>query len=63
MIDPLEIIATNSTDIDKEIFNVNVSEYVKCCNRLRSNLESAFNLFLGQCTELTLVQLEGLPTW
>ena len=54
---------TNATDVDKEIFKFDVSDYVNHQNRLRANLESDFTLILGHCTELTQMQLEGLPTW
>ena len=53
----------NSTDVNKEIFNVDVSKYVNCQNRLRANLGSDFTLILGQCTKLTHMQLEVLLTW
>ena len=62
-IDPPAGLATNATDVDKENFKVDVSKYVKRRNRLRANPESAFTFILGQCTKLTRMQLEGLPTW
>ena len=52
----------NATDANKENFKVNVSEYVKYQNRLRENIDSNFTLILGQCNELTRMQLEGIPT-
>ena len=57
MIEPLEILATGATEIDRDIFKVNVSEYVNLRNRLRANLESEFTLILGQCNKLTRMQL------
>ena len=37
----------NATDVDKEIFIFDVSDYVNHQNRLRANLESDFTLILG----------------
>ena len=60
---PPASLETSTTDVDKEIFKVEVSRYMKRRNRQRANLESAFTLILGQCTDLTCMQLEGLPNW
>ena len=46
-----------ATDMDKEIFKVEVSDYVKCCNRMQDNLEKSYTLILGQCTALTHTQI------
>ena len=54
---------TNATDVDKEIFKFDVYDYVNHQNRLRANLESDFTLILCQCTGLTQMKIEGLPTW
>ena len=62
-IDPPASLAADASDMEKGIFKVDVSEYVKRCNRLRANLESAFTLILGQCNDITPVQLEGLLNW
>ena len=51
----------NATDVDKDIFNVEISEYVKRPNRLRANLENSYTLILVRCTEITHMHLEGLP--
>ena len=58
-IDPPACLEADASDVEKEIFKVDVSEYVKRCNRLRANLESEFTLILGHYTELTRMQLEG----
>ena len=39
IIKPPASLAKNATDIDTEIFKVDVYDYVKCRNRLRVNLE------------------------
>ena len=49
------------TEVDKEIFKVEVFKYVKIGNRLRNNIEKIYTLILGQFTELTCMQIEGLP--
>ena len=54
-------LAADATDVENEIFKVGVLGYVKQRNRLRANLEWAFTLILGQCTELTWMQMEGIP--
>ena len=51
----------DDTDMDREIFKVEVSENVKRCNRLQDNLEKTYTLILGQCNKITHMQLEGLP--
>ena len=40
-LNPLAILDTRATDVNKEIFKVDIYEYVKCRNRLRANLDSA----------------------
>ena len=62
-IDTLESILADAPDVEKEIFKVDVLEYVKRRNRLRVNLESELTLIMGQCTKLTRMQLEVLLTW
>ena len=62
-IDTLESISADAPDVEKEIFKVDVLEYVKRRNRLRVNLESELTLIMGQCTKLTRMQLEVLLTW
>ena len=49
--------------MENDIFKVEVSEYVKRCNRLQANLEESYTLILGQCNELTRMQLEGVTEW
>ena len=53
----------DATDVDKDIFKVEVSEYVKIRNRLQANIQKSYTLIIGQCTELTRMQLEGFPEW
>ena len=53
----------DATDVDKDIFKVEVSEYVKIRNRLQDNIQKSYTLIIGQCTELTRMQLEGIPDW
>ena len=62
-IKPPASLETNATDVDKEIFKFDVYDYVNHQNRLRANLESDFTLILCQCTGLTQMKIEGLPTW
>ena len=57
-IDTLESILADAPDVEKEIFKVDVLEYVKRRNRLRANLESELTLIMGQCNKLTRIQLE-----
>ena len=53
----------DATDTEKEVFKVEVYEYVKFRNILKANLEKSYKLILGQCTDLTYMQLEGLQDW
>ena len=62
-IEPPASLAASATDFEKEIFKVDVSEYVNKYNSLIENLELVFTLILGQCTKITRIHLEGLPTW
>ena len=57
------IIGEDATGMNKAIFKVEVSEYVKSCNMLQANVEKSYKLVLRQCTELTRMQLEGIPDW
>jgi len=40
-----------------------ISEFIKSQNKLRANLESAYTLLLGKCTEITQTHLQGLRKW
>ena len=51
------------TEVDKEIFKVEVFKYVKIRNRLRNNIEKIYTLILGQFTELTCMQIECCQEW
>ena len=53
----------NATDTEKEVFKVEVYEYVKFRNILKANLEKSYKLILGQCTDITRTKLKGLPDW
>ena len=62
MIDPLAILSTDSTDVDRDIFKVDVSKYAKRRNRLRVKLKLEFTIILGQRTKLTWMHIERIPT-
>ena len=47
----------------KEVFKVDVSDYVKRRNRLRDNPEKSYTLILVHFTELTCMQLKVIPDW
>ena len=51
------------TDVDKEFFKVEVSEYAKHRNRLWVNLYKSYTLVLLKCTKIARMQLEGLQYW
>lgn len=54
---PPSILGEDATDMDKEFFKVEVSEYVKRRNRLQSGLKKSYKLVLGQCTNTISMQI------
>ena len=46
-IPPPSSMGEDVTDVDKDILNVEVSEYVNRRNRLQANLEKSYTLILG----------------
>ena len=62
-IPPPSRMGKDATDVDNDVFKVEVSEYVKHSDRLRANLDKRYTLILGQCNELTCMHIEGLPEW
>jgi len=60
---PPATLRSDATNVDKEVFKIKITEFVKLQNKLQANFESAYTLLLGHCNELTLTQLQGLSKW
>ena len=50
----------NASDTEKLIWNKRVTEYVRRTAKLQSNMQKAFPLIYGQCTEFLRAKLEVL---
>ena len=51
------------TKWDQIIFKSEVESYAKCKSMLHENMQKAYSLILGQCTEMLKVKLKHAVTW
>ena len=49
--------------MDTEIFKQEINQYVRRKSTLQTNMQKAYSLVLGQCTELMKSKLKGDPDW
>ena len=57
------IMGEDATDAEKELFKVELYEYLKHHKILRYNLEKSYTLILVQCTDITCMQLKEMLDW
>jgi hypothetical protein len=56
-------IPTDATAKSKRVWERRVGEFTKRDNRPTTNLETAFSLVMGQCTELMRANINALKDW
>jgi hypothetical protein len=56
-------ISTDASATNKRVWECRVDEFVKHDNCLTANLETAFSLVMGQCTEFIRTKLDALKDW